>query len=189
MTTNLSERARRYLARYQQIYEALVEGMTSPKLTQSISHNFIVQMIPHHRAAIEMSRNVLKYTINRPLRRIAEGIITEQTQSIADMQAILSTCADQRNTTQEVEAYQAKTEQIMREMFEGMRTTPRINRIDVDFMREMIPHHEGAIRMSENALQYPICPGLIPILNAIIESQEKGVRQMNALLQQSESRP
>lgn len=189
MTNNLSERARRYLARYQQIYEALVEGMTSPKLTQSISHNFIVQMIPHHRAAIEMSRNVLKYTINRPLRRIAEGIITEQTQSIADMQEILSTCADQRNTTQEVEAYQAKTEQIMREMFEGMRTAPRTNRIDVDFMREMIPHHEGAIRMSENALQYPICPGLIPILNAIIESQEKGVRQMNALLQQSESRP
>ena len=38
----------------------------------------------------------------------------------------------------------------------------------------MIPHHQGAIRMSENALRYLLCPGLIPLLDAIIVSQKKG---------------
>ena len=56
------------------------------------------------------------------------------------------------------------------------------DQIDVNFMREMIPHHEGAVRMSENALRYPICPELIPILQAIVTSQRRGVRQMEQLL-------
>ena len=40
--------------------------------------------------------------------------------------------------------------------------------------------------MSENALRYPLCPGLIPVLDAIIVSQKKGVRQMQRLLWQIE---
>lgn len=47
----------------------------------------------------------------------------------------------------------------------------------------MIPHHMGAIRMSENALRFPICPELIPILTAIISSQKRGVQEMEKLLQ------
>ena len=49
-------------------------------------------------------------------------------------------------------------------------------------MREMIPHHRGAIQMSENALSFPICPELIPILEAIIRSQTQGVQDMERLL-------
>ena len=56
------------------------------------------------------------------------------------------------------------------------------NRINADFMREMIPHHEGAVRMSENALCFPLCPELVPILSRIIVSQKKGVREMKRLL-------
>ena len=49
-------------------------------------------------------------------------------------------------------------------------------------MREMIPHHKGAIRMSENALRFDICPELKPILCEIITSQQKGVSEMTQLL-------
>lgn len=40
----------------------MIQGMTDDELDESISHNFIVQMIPHHKAAIEMSQNLLQYT-------------------------------------------------------------------------------------------------------------------------------
>ncbi len=49
--------------------------MSNAKLTNSISHNFIVQMIPHHEAAIEMSENILKYTSNDSLQNIASNKI------------------------------------------------------------------------------------------------------------------
>ena len=78
----LSEVTRIYLCRFEDILEEMIADMTEAKLTGSLSHNFIVQMIPHHRAAIEMSRNVLQYTTCIPVQNIAQTIIREQTRSI-----------------------------------------------------------------------------------------------------------
>lgn len=67
-------------------------------------------------------------------------------------------------------------------MFTQMKNACSANNINADFIREMIPHHEGAIRMSQNVLLYDICPELIPILDSIIKSQKKGVCEMKKLL-------
>ena len=49
--------------------------------------------------------------------------------------------------------------------------------ISGDFIAQMIPHHQGAIQMSENALKFNICPELKPILEAIIASQKQGAKK------------
>lgn len=174
--------AENYLRRYREILEKMIRGMTEAETTDSISHNFIVRMIPHHRAAIEMSENLLKYSVLEPLRRIAQNIITEQTKSIENMQAAAPCCAQARNTQQALCRYGDCFRQITQTMFSQMGSACADGNIDGDFIREMIPHHQGAIRLSRNALQYPICQELDPILRAIILSQEKGVREMQHLL-------
>ncbi len=173
----------RYLCRFYEILDEMISGMTGAELTDSISHNFIVQMIPHHRAAIEMSENLLLYTNFAPLQRIAQNIVEEQTKSINNMEGILTHCARILNTQQELCQYEKRFCRITRAMFSQMRNACSDNNINANFMREMIPHHQGAIRMSKNVLQYPICPELDPILQAIITSQEKGVQEMQRLLQ------
>lgn len=180
---NLSGNVQSYINEYNKILKKMIWGMTSANLSDSISHNFIVQMIPHHKAAIDMSKNILKYTANSELIAIAQNIISEQTRSIANMQAIQDSCSKHINTAGKADTYQCRTDQIMKVMFYDMSRAYSDNRIDCDFMREMIPHHMGAIKMSENALQYDICPGLKPILDAIISSQEEGVRRMSSLLE------
>lgn len=179
---DLSENAQTYLSEFRRILSAMETGMTTPALTNSISHNFIVQMIPHHEAAIEMSRNILRYTSCVPLERIAQGIITEQTESIRQMQEALCPCSQCENSEAALCRYQTCFQQIIETMFRGMACAPGTNCLDADFIREMIPHHLGAIRMSENALSFPICPQLTPILEAIITSHKRGVRQMQNLL-------
>lgn len=82
---NISCVAKNYLSEYYCILEKMVEGMTEAELSDSISGNFIAQMIPHHKAAIEMSNNILRYTTLIPLERIAKNIIAEQTRSIEKM--------------------------------------------------------------------------------------------------------
>lgn len=178
-----SEVTKSYLCRFYEILENMIHGMTDAELTDSISHNFIVQMIPHHRAAIEMSENLLQYTTFVPLQRIAQNIITEQTESIQQMEQALPKCARLSNSEQELCLYGRRFHQITQTMFAHMNAACADNDLNGNFMREMIPHHQGAIRMSKNALQYPICPELKPILQAIIISQEKGVREMQCLLQ------
>lgn len=172
-----------YISDFKEILKTMIEKMTTAPLNDSISHNFIVQMIPHHEAAIEMSKNVLKYTDNKELTEIAKGIITEQTKSIKNMKKILDECSGLTNPCQTVKDYTFNTNNIMKTMFSGMKSAYTSNRINCNFMREMIPHHMGAVRMSKNALRFNICHELVPILNAIIKSQEKGICEMKSLLQ------
>lgn len=171
-----------YLSAYYSILERMIGDMTGAALTDSISHNFIVQMIPHHRAAIEMSQNILKYTSNKELQCIASDIITEQTKSIENMQSVEQCCRCFTNTGRELYLYQSRMNTIMKNMFYKMKRAYISNCINCDFMWEMIPHHEGAVRMSETTLQFGICPELKPILEAIITSQKNGIEEMKNLL-------
>ena len=178
-----SQVTRRYLDTFDCILNRMIEGMTCAKLTNSISHNFIVQMIPHHRAAIEMSENILQYTTNLAIEESAENIICEQTKSIADMEAILSCCGDMTNSRENVCRYQSQIEPVFNTMFRRMQTAKATNDINCCFLREMLPHHEGAVSFSEITLCYDICPQLQPILESIITSQKRGICQMERLLE------
>ncbi len=182
MQSELSDVTKRYLSCFYKILDDMIVGMTNAELTDSISHNFIVQMIPHHMAAIEMSENILKYTTFLPLQNIAKNIICEQTKSIENMTEILPSCSCKKNGVQELCLYQEEVQKIEKSMFCRMRRAYTVNNINSDFIREMIPHHEGAVALCETTLRFSICPELVPILKAIIRSQTKGVYEMQHLL-------
>ena len=80
--TELSKTSVRYLEQYHKILEDMICGMHDAELTDSISHNFIVQMIPHHKAAIEMSVSLLKYTTWIPLQTIAANMKIQNLSNI-----------------------------------------------------------------------------------------------------------
>ena len=147
--TELSKTSVRYLEQYHKILEDMICGMHDAELTDSISHNFIVQMIPHHKAAIEMSVSLLKYTTWIPLQNIAENIIMEQRRGVANMTAILENCCQYENTEPEQYSYLQCFRQIAANMFYRMENACEDNSINGNFIREMIPHHEGAIQMAE----------------------------------------
>lgn len=178
----LSKVTTRYLETYQLIFDKMVQGMEQAGLTDSISHNFIVQMIPHHQAAIEMSENILQYTTDLRLERIAENIIMEQTKGIAEMESILECCSECKNEAAVTEMHQEQMNQIVNRMFYAMEHAKTCNNVNCNFMWEMIPHHRGAVEMSVNTLRYDICQPLAPILQNIITSQRKGIMEMEQLL-------
>lgn len=177
-----SNNTKDYLSGFHCILDEMIEGMTNVCLTDSISYNFIIQMIPHHEAAIRMSHNLLKYTTFIPLQNIAVQIIEEQTKSIENMRSIQCSCEKHANCGEDVCRYQERVEQILQTMFTEMGNACTVNNINASFMHEMIPHHRGAVRLSENALKYDICSDLRPILDAIITSQKRGIMQMQHLL-------
>lgn len=171
-----------YLSSYYEILDCMIENMTKQKASCSISQNFITQMIPHHEAAIKMCENLLRFTTCVPLQNIASCIITEQTEGIEEMKCILSKCEKCQNSERDLCLYGRRNEQICRTMFDEMGCAPTSNNINANFIREMIPHHEGGIRMAKNALSFCICPELKSILCSIISSQTRGIEEMRRLL-------
>lgn len=182
----LSNNTRAYIEQYECTLMEMINNMSCAVLTDSISGSFITQMIPHHCAAIAMSENLLRYTTNIPLQNIALNIIKCQKKSIENMRCVYPKCQCCKNCPQELFRYKKKNNCILNNMFCEMKSACTDNNIDANFIREMIPHHKGAVCMSKNALCFTLCPELIPILESIIISQEEGICQMNQLLEQIE---
>lgn len=178
----LTQESKTYLCCFQQILDDMIQGVTGARLTQSISHNFIVQMIPHHRAAVRMSENILRYTQNQAVRRLAGTIIEQQTAGIREMEEMLPVCEQSLSAPMDLRLYQRRMELIFREMFAAMNAAPENNRLAAVYLREMIPHHQGAVRMAQNAQKYPVCVQLAPVLQNIITQQTREIAQMRALL-------
>lgn len=177
-----------YLDSYGEILGEMIQKMTAVLPTDSISGTFIMQMVPHHQAAIAMSRNLLQYTTCIALQEIAQSIIREQTKGIRQMEDALLGCQKSCNSDRELQGYFHNYQQITERMFTKMKQAQPANNINVSFIREMIPHHRGAVAMSRNTLAYPICRELTPILTSIITTQEQGIRQMEQLLRHLEPR-
>lgn len=182
----LSNVTENYLTRYREILECMIDEMEAAINNSSgacsISYGFIVAMIPHHRAAVEMSENLLKYTTFIPLEDLAGNIIKSQLKGISEMRSMMRCCSAICNTDEQVRAYRSELKNIANEMFHSMETAPISNSINVNFMREMIPHHLGAVRMSRSALKYPLCQELVPMLEDIIRTQSAEIIEMERLL-------
>ncbi len=169
---------RKYLDRFNKILENMSNEMLSNEVTGNITIDFIRCMIPHHMAAIYMSQNLLEFTCYEPLKNIANNIIKIQTQGIEEMKYIANTTPYFLNDPNDVRCYNEKYLEITKRMICRMRNSPRCRNINVSFIGEMVPHHEGAIQMCENVLKYQIDNRLRNVAENIIKEQTRGVEEL-----------
>jgi uncharacterized protein (DUF305 family) len=64
----------------------------------------------------------------------------------------------------------------------GMMMQPPSGNVDVDFVREMIPHHQAAIDMAKFELKRGTDPEIRALAETIIAAQEKEITEMQAWL-------
>jgi uncharacterized protein (DUF305 family) len=163
---------------YEKVMTDFMAGMKTP-LTGKPDLDFMQGMIPHHQGAIDMAKVVLQYGKDAEVKTLAENVIKAQEGEIIMMKAWLGKI-DQSILVTDPNS-KAGNEQAMGIMMKSM-AVPYTGDADVDFLKSMIPHHQGAIDMAKVALQFAKDPEVLKLAQDVITAQEGEIAFMTGWL-------
>jgi len=133
---------------------------------------FAEMMIPHHQGAVEMAEIALERSQRPELRELSEQIIASQKAEIAQFEEALG--GDLEGV--ESESMGMSMEMMGMGMDNGMLRSAR--QFDLAFIDMMIPHHEGAVVMSDVELERGDNPEMQKLAREITAAQEREIAQM-----------
>lgn len=141
---------------------------------------FIDTMMVHHQGAVDMAKLAATRAQNPQLKKFAEGIISAQEREIAEM------------TRWRAKWFGEKPKAInmdfpgMREGMSGMDVkkleTLSGKPFDLEFLKQMIPHHEGAVTMAKQIKDADSYAELKKLAEAITKDQSGEIEQMKKWL-------
>jgi uncharacterized protein (DUF305 family) len=137
-----------------------------------IDRAFAEQMIPHHQGAVDMAEIALERTERPELRELSEQIIASQKAEIAELEAAL----DGDLSGVAPDGMGMSMEMMGMGMDNGMLRSAQ--QFDLAFIDMMIPHHEGAIVMSDVELERGENPEMQELAREITAAQEREIAQM-----------
>lgn len=161
---------------------------------------FLLYMIPHHEIAISISKKLQKISTSPIIQTILREIIWSQTREVMMMKDILyyklpenisntnlqmthsyrHTIFDLVESASDPNA-ECKPEYFDIELHKKHVSNMKLN--DKNYLHHMIPHHQVAVYMSKNLLNYTNNDFMIQLAYTIIRNQQKEISYMNNLLQ------
>jgi uncharacterized protein (DUF305 family) len=160
------------------VMQSMMSGEVLDDPAQPFELRFLDQMVPHHQMAVHSAQMMIAGSERPELRDLAQRIISAQQTEIEQM--------GQWRAAWFPDAAPAPSMTIMggsSGMTSGqagmMGGQAQVDRL---FLEMMIPHHEAAISMAEQALEESERPEIRTLAEAIISSQSAEIDQMRGYL-------
>ncbi len=144
---------------------------------------FIDAMTPHHQGAVEMAVEAKQKSKRPKIQELADNIIKSQNKEVAQMKQWRQ--AWYPKASQEPIAYSSQMGHSMpmsQDQRSGMMMSMDLGAADTNFdlrfLNAMIPHHEGALTMAQDALNKSKRPEIQKLAKDILISQKAEISQM-----------
>lgn len=145
---------------------------------------FIDTMTVHHQGAVEMAKLAETRAGDPELKKFATAIISDQEREIAEMTRWRRDWFGDapKAINMEMGGMKSSFEHADNSKLAGLSG----KEFDIEFVRQMIPHHEGAVAMSRSLLDAskskPAKDEVKKLAEAIIKAQDAEIVQMNKWL-------
>jgi uncharacterized protein (DUF305 family) len=147
---------------------------------------FIDEMIVHHRMAIMSSEHMISDSERPEMRQLAENIQESQSGQIDQMQEWRDDWYPDAGRTYGTPGGMMGETMGHGMMGGAMHGAAGTDATDAAFLRMMIPHHQQAIDMSEEALDEAEHPELKELAQKIIDEQSAEIELMQGYLEEIE---
>ena len=164
------------------------DDTTDTSDAQETDGAFIAEMIPHHESAIEMAEIAQKQAEHPEVKQLADDIIAAQDGEIEDMNAMHERMFGESPMGAD-HGDLGLDDHMMGMDSMSMDSLARAKPFDEAFIDEMIPHHQGAIRMAEIELAEGQDPEVRKLAQQIIDAQSQEIEQMNQWREQWYGQP
>lgn len=170
-------------------------GMGSFEEDEPFDLQFIDQMIVHHRGAVMSSEMMIADSERPELRRLAEDIQRSQSEQIEQMKDMREQWYPEAGSASGMMGGDGMDSMMGDGMMEGvmggdgMGSMMGVGATDEMFLRMMIPHHQMAVDMSEEALEEADHLELKELAGAIKDEQSAEIELMRSYLEEIEGAP
>ena len=143
---------------------------------------FLMAMIPHHESAIDMAEMARERGQRREIKRLADDIVQAQDAEIARMEEIYTRLTGDEILPDENahDDLGLSAEEAGMHHESGASKLKGVREFDRAFIDEMIPHHQGAIRMAHVVAADTNDAELDQLATEIIDAQSREIREMNS---------
>lgn len=158
-------------------------AMTLGPKDRTFDLRFIDGMIPHHRGAMVMAREALEKSERPEIQALAQNILDTQRQEMRQLRSWRERWyadADEEAVMwhEEMGHDMAMTKQMERSMMMVADLGEADDEFDLRFLDAMIPHHEGALVMAQEALEKSNRPRVQEMAQEILTTQQAEIDQM-----------
>ena len=137
---------------------------------------FLDTMIAHHSGAVDMAKAATTKAENAELKAFADKIVADQNREITEMKKWREQWFAGKPSALNMEM--AGMHDSMKGMDSAKLSAASGNAYGSEFVKQMIPHHEGAIVMAREALTKAEHAEIKQLANQIIKAQEAEIKQM-----------
>jgi uncharacterized protein (DUF305 family) len=149
-------------------------------MSGNIDRHFIEQMIPHHEGAIAMAQAALERSKRPQILSLANGIIEAQQKEITDMRNWYQEWFDAQVPVTSQNMMGGHSMIHMGSMSGNLDTLVAAKDFDLEFINQMIPHHEMAVMMARMLLGSTERPEMKVLADQIITSQTREIEMMRS---------
>lgn len=137
---------------------------------------FLDTMTAHHQGAVDMAKPAADKAEHSELKTLAKNIIADQEKEITQMRGWREKWFGDKPPAVNMEM--AGMSDSMKGMDMKILESANGNSYDLEFIKQMTPHHEGAVVMAREALQKAEHAEIKTLASGIIKAQEAEIKQM-----------
>jgi uncharacterized protein (DUF305 family) len=143
---------------------------------------FIDTMIAHHQGAVDMAKMIPQKAESSELKALGKEIVTSQEKEIAEMKSWREKwfAGKPAAINMELRGMSDSMKGMDMKKLDGLTGKA----FDIEFAKQMIPHHEGAVLMGREAIERSKRDEIKRLSNEIIKAQQAEIAKMNAWIKE-----